>query len=263
MRKIALALSTILALSSCSQKDLSVNPSSDTKIVRKNEREGIVDLRRLVEESEVEEAWVYISPTVEDAWYYHPIIPEWHDIGLEAKTKDGMSSVELDIPKIKGLGDLYSSIHVWHIHPQKAIRELYSSFLDDPPKGLTKEQFAEKITLEGAIPSRNDLTLAIYFNCILNSQRSHYDRYFLASHYGITEFQPISSNLVNVCQSSEPSLSLKAKKLGLLLEASYDDFRMRTKIKQAVNTRTSAELFHKEYMKITFWPYAALPTDLK
>ncbi len=260
MKRIIIALSTLLNLSGCSQKDLSVNPSSDTKIVRKNERDGIADLRKLVEESEYEEAWAYISPTVEDAWYYNPSIPEWHDIGLEAETTKNCSSVKLDVDEVKTLANRYRSIHFWHIHPQPAMRE----FIHDLPRNYTKGQFEKRITLEGAIPSQNDLAMAIYFSCILNSPQNRHDRYLLASHYGVTEYKPFYNQLVNVCQStSEDLLSLKAQLLGLGSEASYNLPKMRRQITEAVSTKTFAKLFDNHYMEITFWPYDALPADLK
>lgn len=260
MRKIALALSTALALSNCSPEHLSVNPSPDTKIVRENERAGIADLRKLVEESESEEAWAYISPTVEDGWMYSISIPEWHDIGLGTETGKEYSSVTLDVDEVKKFGSSYRSVHLWHIHPQPVIK----TFLADIPKGYTPEQFEKRITIDGAIPSPDDLAMAVYFSCALNLPQTRHDRYLLASYYGVTEYKPLYDRLVNVCRSdSDAVLSFKAQLLGLASEMSYDPEKMQRQITEAVNSKTSAELFRDKYLTITFWPYEALPKDLK
>jgi len=260
MRKLALAITTALALSACSQEHLSVNPSLETRIVRENERAGIVDLRKLIEESESEEAWVYISPTVEDGWEFSLSIPEWHDVGLETENGKDYSSVKLDVDEVKSLANHYRSIHLWHIHPQPVIK----TFLADLPKGYAKEQFEKRMDLDGAIPSRDDLGMAVYFSCILNFPQTRHDRYLLASHYGVTEYKPFYDSLVNVCQSdSDDLLSLKTQLVGSLSEMSYDVGTMRRQIKEAVSSKTSAQLFRNKYITITFWPYEALPTDLK
>ncbi len=158
MRKLTLAITTALALSACSQEHLSVNSSSETRIVRENERAGITDLRKLVEESEYEEAWVFISPTVEDGWMYRISIPEWHDVGLETENGKDYSNVKLDVNEVKSLANHYRSIHLWHIHPQPVIK----TFLADLPKGYAKEQFEKRMDLDGAMPSHNDLGFAVY-----------------------------------------------------------------------------------------------------
>ncbi len=255
MKKIAAALATIIALSSCStvSKHLAVNPSPQTEIVRKSEREGIKDLHRLVEEVTLEDAWVYI-PQTED----------WEDIGLEAKAEGDINSVELDVDKVKSLAMHYSRLHSWHIHTQKDSLRFYQSFLDHLPQGYTTETLRDFINADAAIPSSDDLTFSIYFSCLFDQTKKRDDRYLVASQYGVTEFKPLSSGLIFLCQStSEDDLPTQANIFGRLATHQYHQKKMIKKIYAAVANETSAQLFENSFMTITFWPYAALPSDLK
>lgn len=253
MRKIAIALSTIFALSSCStvSKHLAINPSPQVEIVHKNEPEGIKDLRQLVEEAELEEAWVYIPQT-----------EEWYDVGLEAKAEGDTNSVDLDVDKVKSLALRSSRFHSWHIHTQKDSLRFYQHFLDNLPRGYTRETLWDFINADAALPSSDDLTFSIYFSCLFDQKKKRDDRYLIASHHGVTEFKPLSSGLAYLCQStSEDDLPTQANIFGHLATQQFNQKRMIQKIQSAVKNKTPAELFQNSFMTITFTPYTALKLE--
>jgi len=250
MRKFAIALSTVLALSSCStvSKHLAVNPSPQAEAAHKNEREGIEDLRQLVEESELEEAWAYVPRT-----------EEWYDVGLEAKADGDTNSVELDVDKVKSVALHYSSFHSWHIHTQRDNIRFYQPFLDHLPKGYTRETLWDFINADAALPSADDLTFSIYFSCLFDQKKNRDDRYLIASHYGVTEFKPLFSGLAFLCQSTpEDDLPTQANIFGRLATHQFNQKMMIRKINYAVKNKTAAQLFENRYMRITFTPYSAL-----
>ncbi len=255
MRKITAVLSTILTLSSCSTttKHLAINLSPQAEVIQKNEYDGIKDLRQLVEESELEEAWAYIPST-----------RDWHDIGLEAKTEEEKSSVAVDVRKVGSLTAHYSSVHLWHIHTQKGNLKLWQSFINYPPGGYTKQQFLEYITAEAAIPSFDDLGFAIVFTCWRYLEFNRDDRYLLASSYGVTEFKPSHTNLHDFCTFTPKEDVISAANIASRLTArNFDTDKMVQQIKQAVDSKTSSQLFDNSYIKITFYPYDALPKELR
>ncbi len=255
MRKIAAALSTVLALSSCSTnyKHLAINLSPQAEVVQKNEYEGIKDLRQLVEEAELEEAWAYIPRT-----------NDWHDIGLKAKMEDDNSSVEIDAEKLISLAADHSSLHLWHIHTRKGNLKLWQSFIDNPPKRYIKQQFLDYITAEAAVPSYADLGLAFVFTCSQYADSHRDDRYFLASPLGVTEFRPSHSNLYDFCTLTPTEDVISAANIaGNLTARNFDTDKMVKQINKAVVTKTPTQLFDNSYMKITFTPYEALSKDLE
>lgn len=264
MRKITAVLSTVLALSSCSTatKNLAVNSSPQAEIVRKSEPEGINDLRQLVEESFLEEAWVYLPQT-----------EEWPDVGLRTKYDQDTNSVDYDEEKVKAFAVKYSELHFWHIHTTPFSKFAWREFIGTPPLtklpvGYTRESLLEFIYATDALPSKDDISSAIYFTCLLPtlspSSKKRSDLYFLASHLGVTNLKPFYDRLEPACHSaSREDLIERADILGGHAIRHFNEKKMAIKVKEAVAARKSVRLFESDYVVISFVPYEALSKDLK
>src|SRR3989338_2236667 len=108
-------LSTVCLLGSCSSSSqyLAVNSSPTAQILYKHETEAVLDLRKLVAEAEVEEAWCYV-----------PEETSWHDVGLEVAVSNGRATVDYDLEKIEKLAVEHKTLDFYHLHPQPMMMNL-------------------------------------------------------------------------------------------------------------------------------------------
>ncbi|MBI4152533.1 hypothetical protein HY495_02375 [Candidatus Woesearchaeota archaeon] len=187
-------LSTVYVLGSCSPpvQFLAVNSSPTAPIVYKQEKEAFKDLRKLVAEAEVEEAWCYV-----------PEETSWHDIGLEVAVGNGRATVDYDLQKIGKLAAEHETLDFYHLHPQPMMMNLIAPYVRDPSlsRRYSKQRIKEIFTADAAVPSPDDLGSAIYLACTYQQpNRQQQFRFFIASHYGITNYTPQPELLTDFCR---------------------------------------------------------------
>jgi hypothetical protein len=169
--------------------ELVVNNKNQYKTVTyKNENEGISEMRKLIESSQVEESWVYL-----------PHQEKWIEIGYNEESEKKIdesyiTKAKLDIQFLDGLMNENSNMILYHFHTS------YSLSLEDKIKKREKdgspmndneiEKERIRLLIKSAYPSRSDL-----LNMIGNSTE-FFERnsdghitFKVCSHYGITEYR--------------------------------------------------------------------------
>ncbi len=168
--------------------DLVVNNENNYRtVVLKNEETGILEIRKLVNTSPIEECWTYL-----------PSKEKWIEIGkgeeLEQEV-DGQyfTKIKLDALLIEKLMAENDNLIVYHFHPSQ------SSFLNnkiekrkDACRPMNKEEIEEERTgflVKRAYPSDADVM------CMIGNSMDFYEKqpvgnitFKIGSHYGVTEY---------------------------------------------------------------------------
>jgi hypothetical protein len=174
--------------------DLIIDTSGEKYAVKKNEEEGIKDLRKLVASSKLEGAWAYIPKKELWIWTVEKLIPE-----RRIKTEKEFSSargVELDIPFLLELG-FKIDVEVYHIHlasPLLAVKDFaeyvkkrYS--IDKEIFKLFREKIYLARSLNAVAPSGFDLEVMVDLSMRFYFARSKgKTSHKLCSQYGVTEY---------------------------------------------------------------------------
>jgi hypothetical protein len=87
---------------------LRANSSNAERYIVKGlcERDGIRQISRILQRSEVEEMWAFL-----------PHDCQWHEIGREEKSEAAKSVVRVDMEYLAGLMARHADIHLVHFHP--------------------------------------------------------------------------------------------------------------------------------------------------
>ncbi|MBI2102338.1 hypothetical protein HYT55_00730 [Candidatus Woesearchaeota archaeon] len=219
MRRLIQSVSTAFLFAACSPNYLTISPPSSAPIVHKSETEALPDLRKLVREAKVEEAWVYL-----------PEREEWHDIGLETTITDHSASLNLDLEKIEQLATDYSILHFYHIHPEPLDARV--------------------------VPSADDIGSAIYFFCKYQHQRKKDFHYLLASSHGIMEYVLNGERFSDFCRfTKEEDFFERGKTLGRIVVNSRELWTNESRISSLAKKKVSTTIFNNGSVEIIFTPY--------
>ena len=143
---------------------LQINSENKVRYVTlKSEQDGIKDLKKLVMQSKVEEAWVYL-----------PKITTWIEVGTDEKaeietiTKEGrtyLKEAKVDEAIIWELAKTYAELILYHLHPFSSLRlrTTLNLMQTNSGKSVPKEIITEerqKCLEEDARPSSQDVIYA-------------------------------------------------------------------------------------------------------
>ena len=168
--------------------ELVVNNKNQYKtVIYENENEGISEMRKLIESSQIEESWAFL-----------PHQEKWIEIGHNEETekkidKRYITKAKLDVQLLDKLMSKNNNIILYHFHPSHSlsledkIRKREEDGLPMNDKEIERERV--RLLIKSAYPSKSDL-----LNMIGNSTE-FFERnadgnitFKICSHYGITEY---------------------------------------------------------------------------
>ncbi len=169
--------------------ELVVNNKNQYKtVIYENEEEGILEMRKLIETSQIEESWAYL-----------PRQEKWIEIGYneepEKKIDENyITKAKLDIQFLDGLMNENDNMILFHFHTSYCLsledkikkREKDGSPMNDSE--IEKERI--RLLIKSAYPSRSDLMNMIGNSTEFFERNSEGNITFkVCSHYGITEYR--------------------------------------------------------------------------
>ncbi len=149
--------------------------------VKKSEEDGLRDLHRLVKESPLEDAWVYI-----------PEDKEWWEVGRYSWEEKSFSKASLNGTLVEILAGTSTEAIKYHIHPEKGIRSLFSKISGD-------NDWDVFLTLT-SLPSSFDLYASLAISCSVREQAPGKKiRFKIAAPQGIIEYTPRQEAVDRIC----------------------------------------------------------------
>ena len=169
--------------------ELVVNNKNQYKtVIYENEEEGILEMRKLIETSQIEESWAYL-----------PRQEKWIEIGYSEESEKKIdekyiTKAKLDIQFLDELMNENNNMIIYHFHPS------YSLSLEDKIKRRKKngspmndneiKKERTRLLIKSAYPSRSDLMNMIGNSTEFFERNSEGNITFkVCSHYGITEYR--------------------------------------------------------------------------
>jgi len=200
--------------------ELVVNNKNQFKtVIYENENEGILEMRKLIESSQIEESWAYL-----------PRQEKWIEIGYSEESEKKIdekyiTKAKLDIQFLDELMNENNNMIIYHFHPS------YSLSLEDKIKRRKKngspmndneiKKERTRLLIKSAYPSRSDL-----MNMIGNSTE-FFERnsdghitFKVCSHYGITEYRLTDEGMAYL--HADNSLKQIARITGISSSANID-----------------------------------------
>ena len=200
--------------------ELVVNNKNQFKtVIYENENEGILEMRKLIESSQIEESWAYL-----------PRQEKWIEIGYSEESEKKIDTkyitkAKLDIQFLDELMNENNNMIIYHFHPS------YSLSLEDKIKRRKKngspmndneiKKERTRLLIKSAYPSRSDL-----MNMIGNSTE-FFERnsdghitFKVCSHYGITEYRLTDEGMAYL--HADNSLKQIARITGISSSANID-----------------------------------------
>ncbi len=201
--------------------ELVVNNKNNYKtVIYKNEGEGVLEMRELVESSQTEESWAYL-----------PHMEKWIEVGYneESEKKINQSYItkaKLDVRLLDVLMDENDNMTLYHFHPH-SYHSLKDEILKRKKQGLSMsdneiEKERTGILIKSAYPSRSDLM------SMIGNSTEFYERnpegkitFKICSHFGITEYHLTGEGLIHLYANNTPEqiLKIKGKSLSANVEA--------------------------------------------
>ena len=169
--------------------ELVVNNKNQYKtVIYENESEGISEMRKLIESSQIEESWVYL-----------PHQEKWIEIGYNEESEKKIdesyiTKAKLDIQFLDALMNENNNMILYHFHSSYCLsledkikkREKNGSPMND--NEIEKERI--RLLIKSAYPSRSDLLNMIGNSMEFFERNSDGNITFkVCSHYGITEYR--------------------------------------------------------------------------
>jgi hypothetical protein len=264
--------------------ELVVNNKNQYKtVIHENENEGISEMRKLIESSQIEESWVYL-----------PHQEKWIEIGYNEESEKKIdesyiTKAKLDIQFLDGLMNENSNMILYHFHTS------YNLSLEDKIKKREKdgspmnnneiEKERIRLLIKSTYPSRSDLLNMIGNSTEFFARNSDgHITFKVCSHYGITEYRLTDEGMAYLHADNSlkqivritgisSSANIKANVKGEILEMNPRETRDPLKrIKMSPKRKRSSfsrykiidplsrikraiEAMNNEHIKATFTPY--------
>ncbi len=264
--------------------ELVVNNKNEYKtVIYKNENEGISEMRKLIESSQIEESWAYL-----------PHQEKWIEIGYneepEKKINENyITKAKLDIQFLDGLMNENNNMILYHFHTSyclslgEKIKEREERDLPMSDNEIEKERI--RLLIKSAYPSRSDLLNMIGNSTEFFERNSDGNITFkVCSHYGITEYCLTDEGMVYLYADNSlkqilritgisSSANIEANVKGEILEMNPRETRNPLKrIKMSPKRKRSSlsrykiidplsrieraiESMNDEHIRVTFTPY--------
>jgi hypothetical protein len=200
--------------------ELVVNNKNQFKtVIYENENEGILEMRKLIESSQIEESWAYL-----------PRQEKWIEIGYSEESEKKIdekyiTKAKLDIQFLDELMNENNNMIIYHFHPS------YSLSLEDKIKRRKKngspmndneiKKERTRLLIKSAYPSRSDLMNMIGNSTEFFERNSDGNITFkVCSHYGITEYRLTDEGMAYL--HADNSLKQIARITGISSSANID-----------------------------------------
>ena len=264
--------------------ELVVNNKNQYKtVIHENENEGISEMRKLIESSQVEESWVYL-----------PHQEKWIEIGYNEESEKKIdesyiTKAKLDIQFLDALMNENNNMILYHFHSSYCLsledkikkREKNGSPMND--NEIEKKRIG--LLIKSAYPSRSDLMNMIGNSMEFFERNSDGNITFkVCSHYGITEYRLTDEGMAYLHADDSlkqilritgisSSANINANVKGEILEMNPRETRdplkrikMSPKQKRSSFSRyitidplsrieRAVEAMNDEHIKVTFTPY--------
>ncbi len=264
--------------------ELVVNNKNEYKtIIYENENEGISEMRKLLESSQIEESWAYL-----------PHREKWIEIGYNEESEkkineNYITKAKLDIQFLDGLMNENNNMILYHFHSSYCLsledkikkREKDGSPMND--NEIEKERI--RLLIKSAYPSRSDLMNMIGNSTEFFERNSDGNITFkVCSHYGITEYRLTDEGRVylyadnslkqilritGISSSANIEVNVKGEILEMNPRETRDPLKrikMSPKRKRSSFSRykiidplsrieRAVEAMNDEHIKVTFTPY--------
>ena len=264
--------------------ELVVNNKNQYKtVIYENEEEGILEMRKLIEGSQIEESWAYL-----------PHREKWIEIGYNEESEkkideNYITKTKLDIQFLDELMNENNNMILYHFHPSYSLsledkikrREKNGSPMND--NEIEKERI--RLLIKSAYPSRSDLMNMIGNSTEFFERNSDGNITFkVCSHYGITEYRLTDEGMAYLHADDSlkqilritgisSSANINANVKGEILEMNPRETRNPLKrIKMSPKRKRSSfsryiiidplsriqraiEAMNDEHIKVTFTPY--------
>ena len=264
--------------------ELVVNNKNEYKtIIYENENEGISEMRKLLESSQIEESWAYL-----------PHQEKWIEIGYNEESEkkineNYITKAKLDIQFLDGLMNENNNMTLYHFHTSYCLsledkikkREKDGSPMND--NEIEKERI--RLLIKSAYPSRSDLLNMIGNSTEFFERNSDGNITFkVCSHYGITEYRLTDEGMAYLYADNSlkqilritgisSSANIEANVKGEILEMNpretrdpLERIKMSPKQKRSSLSRykiidplsrieRAIEAMNDEHIKVTFTPY--------
>ena len=264
--------------------ELVVNNKNQYKtVIYENENEGISEMRKLIESSQIEESWAYL-----------PHQEKWIEIGYNEESEKKINEsyitkAKLDIQFLDGLMDENNNMILYHFHTSYCLsledkikeREKNGSPMND--NEIEKERI--RFLIKSAYPSRSDLLNMIGNSTEFFERNSDGNITFkVCSHYGITEYRLTNEGRVYLYADNSlkqilritgisSSANIEANVKGEILEMNpretrdpLERIKMSPKQKRSSFSRyiiidplsrikRAVEAMNDKHIKVTFTPY--------
>jgi hypothetical protein len=200
--------------------ELVVNNKNQFKtVIYENENEGILEMRKLIESSQIEESWAYL-----------PRQEKWIEIGYSEESEKKIdekyiTKAKLDIQFLDELMNENNNMILYHFHPS------YSLSLEDkikerkkngsPMNDKERKKERTRLLIKSAYPSRSDLMNMIGNSTEFFERNSDGNITFkVCSHYGITEYRLTDEGMAYL--HADNSLKQIARITGISSSANID-----------------------------------------
>ncbi len=264
--------------------ELVVNNRNKFKtVIFESEAEGISEMRKLIESSQIEESWAYL-----------PHREKWIEIGHNEEAekkidKRYITKAKLDIQLLDELMSENNNIILYHFHPSHSlsledkIRESEEGGSPLNDKEIERERM--KLLIKSAYPSRSDL-LNMIGNSIEFFERNTEGNiiFKVCSHYGITEYYLTEEGMAHLYTDNSfkqilwvkeisSSANIEANVKGEILEMNPRETRNPLKrikmspkrkrkslsryiiIEPLARIQKAIEAMNDEHIRVTFTPY--------
>lgn len=187
------------------------------------ERDGIRQIARILQRSEVEEMWAFL-----------PQDCQWHEIGREEKSEAAKSVLRVDMEYLAGLMAANADIHLVHFHP---LRYFECAARADCPKRARSARAAVRdkrwITdLVYSMPSPSDVLFMM--NVTSSFHRNHHAygtmRHKVVTPYGVVDYGLTAQGLARY--ESEKNGRTQGIYIPMVMASALDDDRVEQVVKE-------------------------------
>jgi hypothetical protein len=234
---------------------LRANSSNAERYIVKGlcERDGIRQISRILQRSEVEEMWAFL-----------PSECQWHEIGREEKSEAAKSYLRVDMDYLAGLMAANADIHLVHFHPA---RYFECATRPDCPKRARAARAAMPdkrwITdLVYSMPSPSDVLFMM--NVTSRFYRDHHTHgtivHKVVTPYGVVDYGLTAAGLARY--DSERNGRSQGIYIPMVMASALDDDRVEQVVKENPRSITAAvprlaRSLNTEFLRIAHTPHPA------
>ena len=231
---------------------LRANSSNTERYIVKGlcERDGIRQVARILQHSEVEEMWAFL-----------PHECQWHEIGREEKSEAEKSYLRVDMDYLTALMAAHADIHLVHFHPNRYFE--CAARADCPKRARAGRRMPDKrwITdLVYSMPSPSDVLFMM--NVTSSFHRNHHPygtmRHKVVTPYGVVDYGLTAEGLARY--DSERNGRSQGIYIPMVMASALDDDRVEQVVKENPRSISAAvprlaRSLNTEFLRIEHSPH--------